>query len=53
MGNGEVLVTTPEQEHNMLPIYFIQGCRNLDDYDRSEYDTEAIQVLVGDPVVSH
>jgi len=45
-GEDEQLITTPEAEAAMLPIYFIEGGRKLEDYDREEYTSEAIQVTV-------
>ena len=39
----EVLVTTIEREKDMLDLYFTNGGRSLDDYDRDEMET--VQIL--------
>jgi hypothetical protein len=42
----EVLVTTPELEEKFLDIWFLHTGRDLDDYDRTEYDHTGIRVRV-------
>jgi len=39
---NEILVTTPEAEAEAIRLYFIEGGRLLDDFDREERTTEAI-----------
>lgn len=43
----EVLITTKEDEKKMLKIYFEEGKRSLDDFNREEVKTEAVQVETG------
>jgi hypothetical protein len=41
--NGEeILVTTAETEPEAIRLYFTEGGRDLDDYDREVRNTEAI-----------
>lgn len=43
--NSEVLITTPEQEASFLEEWFgVSTGRDLEDYDRDEYDETGIQV---------
>ena len=34
----EILVTTPEGEADLVKDFFLEGGRDLDDYDREEVD---------------
>jgi len=43
-GRDETIITTPEEEANTVRLYFTEGGRNLEDYDRDEVTTEAVQV---------
>jgi hypothetical protein len=40
----EVIVCTPEQEQEMLKVYFTNGGRDLEDYDR-KVTQEPVQIL--------
>jgi hypothetical protein len=41
--HNEILVTTPEDEHKLLEMYFKWGLRDMNEYDRSVLDnTEGI-----------
>jgi hypothetical protein len=44
-GDDEVLVTTSKKENLAIREYFIEGGRDLDDYDRIEVEDCAVQVL--------
>jgi len=35
---NEILVVTLDKEHELIQEYFIEGGRDLDDYDRKEID---------------
>lgn len=41
----EVLVTTPEREPEMLKLYFTEGGRDIEEYDREVCDDVAVQFL--------
>jgi hypothetical protein len=41
----EVLVTTPEKEPEMLKLYFTEGGRDVENYDREVSDDVAVQHL--------
>lgn len=43
----EVLVTTPEREPEMLKLYFTEGGRDIETYDREISDDVAVQFLTG------
>ena len=43
----EVLVTTPEKEPEMLQLYFTEGGRDIESYDREVSNDVAVQYLVG------
>ena len=36
--DSEVIVTILEKEHEVIQLYFIDGGRSLDEYDREEHD---------------
>lgn len=45
-GLHEVIVTTKKDEKQAIKLYFTEGGRSLDDYDRSEHREIAIDVSV-------
>lgn len=42
--NNEVIVTTETQEAKMLKIYFDNGGRDIDDYDREIHTDVAVDI---------
>ena len=42
--DDEVLVTTPENEPALLEVWFKEGGRNVEEYDRSISNEVAVQV---------
>lgn len=40
----ETIITDPEKEAEMLKLYFDEGGRDRDDYDRSELNECAVSV---------
>jgi len=43
-GNDEVIVTTPENEAQTIKEWFIEGGRDLEDYDRELRYDEAVTI---------
>ena len=44
-GRDEIIVTTPEDEAEMIRIYFTEGGRKGDDYDRREVVDIAVSIF--------
>jgi len=45
-GDDEIIVTTANRESKMLKLWFEEGGRNREDYDRSEILDEAVELQV-------
>ena len=42
--DDETIITSPEDEGKVLKLYFIEGGRELEDYDREEFETVAVTI---------
>lgn len=42
--NDEVIVCTPETEPETLKLYFEEGCRIVEEYDREIHNDEAVVI---------
>lgn len=46
-GGDEVIICTPQTEKETIKLYFTEGGRDIEDYDREEIPDGAISTTVG------
>lgn len=44
--SNEIIVTTISREHKMLELYFKEGGRYVDDYNRTEYPPSEVAIEI-------
>lgn len=47
----EMIVTTPKKEKKIIKLYFKEGGRDIEEYERGEIYTNEVQILSGSLIV--